>query len=29
VRYSHEMWLKRPLREKLMEKVLLPLKSQL
>jgi cardiolipin synthase len=29
VRYTHEMWLKRPLREKLVEKVVLPIKSQL
>lgn len=29
VRYSYEMWEKRPMKEKLLEKFLLPLKSQL
>jgi cardiolipin synthase len=29
VRYTHEKWQKRPLKEKLMEKFIIPLKSQL
>jgi cardiolipin synthase len=29
VRYTHEMWTHRPMKEKLLEKFVLPLKSQL